>query len=71
MSEAISCSQGQFLVRDTAGSQQQSESPQLEDGCVGPEEGIWEDHGIIHYKWILKILDRVGTLKWTPEKLLK
>lgn len=47
LTEAISCSQGQFLGRDTAVSQQQSDSPQLGDGCVGPEGGIWEEHHII------------------------
>lgn len=63
LSEAISCSQGQFLVRDTAVSQQQSEFPQLEDGYADPEEGTSEEPCVIHYRWILQFLDSLGTLK--------
>lgn len=54
LSEAAPCSWGQCLVGDTAVSQQQSESQQLEDGCIKPEEGFWEERHIIHSGWILQ-----------------
>ena len=52
-------------MRDTAVSLQQSASQELEDCCVGSEEGVWEELPIIHDRWILQTLDSLGALKWT------